>query len=758
MGGPLFDAFYTLAPKIGLGRLLVECPSWQTQYCPGRAIPLEVAGMIDAILQSLIQSRSGERRARLAHEAAPALVRAPDTAAGLANALIAGAHREAVLLLLANCLDHGRMAHENAQTGGAAFLDQMAFRLAGAARQGALDAETLVGIASCYARAGLETPAALLVPMPRSHPGVAATARGQRNAKPGNVDADAALDAAIDRVVVDAGDAPLQLHSILADMLAALPPPVRGLAVHRLAQRGTPVFDKLACYWLLDASAETRRAVAQAMTDRKRQAPLPPALVADIQRLLSWLPDAREREVLAGIAAPATNTPAAVGDIAVQDARAKDKRKNGQQGRRAGVTAAWHVETALISMPDGAGAQNLTLMANRGRERAVALCLLKRNHGVKDAFVIPCKGKTEQQRIVDEIAHEVTLVPILPQFALKLLEHALADGIAAGALPAPGLLDVADLIGTPVPTAMEASTLLASLGPATQVLLTSKAKIAKLAGRESAPFWNEPIFDSWFEQTEALDRQLAAAATRKRAMDLVWDALAERRQWWAGQLAISAAIADASPALTPFASASMAAAAHGLLGSGPIMSLGVMQAVAEATLEAFAGREQEIPGQIGSSWSPPATISGIDEGLAAAGLSVPFLDGWGTALAAAPVPPSPAQALSGILERLVGVSVGSIEALFVQINDGLMEAMDIAANPAALAERLRGLSPTDCMAWCAGFDAMVMKTKRNWPRTRLGANGRELLELMALGTKATLDLPNRARAAQLVSALVARGA
>jgi hypothetical protein len=725
--------------------------------------------MIDVILQNLIESRNGERRARLAHDAAPALVRALDTPAGLVKALTAGVHRDVALMLLADCLDHGRMARENRQTGGAAFLDQIAIRLSGAARNGALDAETLVSVATCYARAGLETPAALVVPVPRARPGAATGSPGRGKNSP-DYDAIMELDAIIGRMVAEAGEEPLQLHSLLADMLAALPPPVRGLAVHRFASRGTKTFDRLACYWLLDTSAETRRAVAQALTDRARQGPLPPVLVADLQRLIPWLPDVRERDVLVGIATRADEFVRREEEVIAGDEDApsrgtgakrggKSSTKAGAKGKLgAGLTAPWRVEAVLISMPDGAGCQNLTLVAQRGRERAVALCLLKRGHGVKDAFVIPCKSKAEQRRIIDEMDFEVPLLPVTQEFALQSLGHALADGIAAGALPSPGLLDVADLTGTPVPMEMDTRAMLAALSPATQVLLMTKANVAKLAGRQSETVWDDALFDSWFEQTEGLDTRLAGAATLKAATDVVWQALAERRLWWAGQLAIAATVADASPALTPFASACMAAAAHSLLGSGSIRRLAVMEAVAQATLEAYAGRDSENDGQTGSDWMPGTGAQfGVDEALAAAGLTPPFLEGWGVAMAAAPRPPSPEQALGGILERLVGIPVGGVQAVLLHVNDGLMTAMDVAADPAALAARLRQFSAADCMAWCAGFETLVAHTKQNWPRTRLGADGQELLALTASGAKAALDLVQRARVAQLAAALVKRG-
>ena len=254
--------------------------------------------MIGQLLNNLLRAKPGESQARLAHDAAPLLVRASDTPDLIMTALLQAPQREAALLVLGQCLDNARMAQENAQTGGASFLAAIADRLSTVKRRGELDTDLLLALAALYGRAGLDTPPALQVPFQRSGPSAVSMQRRVGPGRNGLPDPGAELDAAIDRMIQGEDASALQMHSMLTELLAALPLPVRSMMVHRIASRSGSLFEKLACYWLLDPVAETRRAAAQALTDRVRHGALPPRLCDDLRTLLAWLPEGRERSAL----------------------------------------------------------------------------------------------------------------------------------------------------------------------------------------------------------------------------------------------------------------------------------------------------------------------------------------------------------------------------------------------------------------------------------------------------------------------------
>lgn len=697
--------------------------------------------MIDQFLSQLMFTPSSDAQARLAHEAAPILVRTPGCADRLVAAVLKETQRRVAMLVLGECLDNARMAVENGQTGGAAFLAAVADRLAAAKKQAVLDRQLALALAGCYARAGLEVPAALQLPAGRSTPLIVSEHR-RASGKPSG--AEAAMDAAIEKLVRENDGTPLQLHAMLTELFAAVPPPVRSMMIHRICVREGTTYERLIIFWLLDPAAETRRAAAQALSDRARAGSWSPGLRHDVEQLVAWLPEGREREVLRAMLA---NSGAAEQPASRQD-RATPKA----------ARTSWRIEDVLVSMPDGAGCQNLTISAMRGRDHAVAVCLLKRKHGVKDAFVVPCRTKAERLQMIRRIGSEVPMLPVTADFARIVLGRALSDGIAAKALPAPGLLEVVELTGplTPVPNTL--ATILASLSAQTRAMVATKAQVKQLTGRDSDILWQSELFDSWFEQTEALDRILAAAETEAAAKAAIWEQLEARRLWWAEQLALAAATADASPVLTPFARAGLAAAATRLLDKGTLKSVSVMKAVVAASLEAYLGREAEqfeaITGR--SPRSAAGSAMPLSEALQVAGLSPAFLQGWGTALAAAPIPLSPQLIMETLLIRLVGVPVESIDALLANVSDALGEAAAIGADQAELRTCLRRHTPTESGQWCSGFSAMVASSKRCWPQKRLGSAGKSLLSVIAAGAPAGLSPDDRETVIRLLPQLIAQ--
>lgn len=697
--------------------------------------------MIDPLINRLLLMPGPDAQARLAHEAAPALVRAPGTADRLVNAVLNETERAVGMQLLVPCLDQARMAVENSQSGGAAFLASVADRLAAARQSGAITPQLGQALAGCYARAGLEAPPALLLVTGRSAPVPASLQRQPRGSRSSP---EAAMDAAIDKLVHEHDGTPLQLHGALAELFATLPLPVRSMMVHRIAGRAGATHERLAAFWLLDPAAETRRAAAQALSERARAGAWSPRLRHDVRQLIEWLPAGRERDVLHTLLAGCD------GDEAPTPRHAAARPKSAAR-------PAWRIADVLVSMPDGAGCQSLTLSAVRGRDHAVAVGLLKRGHGVKDAFVVPCGSKAERQGMIHTIAGELPMLPVSAAFARIALGRALADGIAATALPSPGLLELVEFTGALAPLPHAPADILASLSPETHALLATKAQVRQLAGRGSHRLWEEELFDSWFEQTEALDERMAGAGTTAAAQAIIWEQLAARRHWWAGQLALAAATAEATPVPTPLAGACLAAAATALLGNGSLKTVAAMQAVMAATLEAYQGRNAEpmVPaaGQISSS-AAVAAIS-VAQALTVAGLPPAFLQGWGAALAAAPIPPSPRQGMETLLVRLAGAPVECVDGLLAAVSAALNTAVDAAADPAALRQCLRQHTLVESGHWCSGFAAMVAASKRCWPQKRLGPDGKSLLGLIAAGAPNGLAAGERETVARLLPQLVA---
>lgn len=98
------------------------------------------------------------------------------------------------------------------------------------------------------------------------------------------------------------------------------------------------------------------------------------------------------------------------------------------------------VHRAAASLPDGVGAQILIAAVQIGSRRAVAMAMLKAGHGVKDAFLIPCTSATEQKALMARVLDEIDAINLPPAALAATLARGLAEGLAMGRPPAPGMV------------------------------------------------------------------------------------------------------------------------------------------------------------------------------------------------------------------------------------------------------------------------------------------------------------------------------
>jgi len=289
-------------------------------------------------------------------------------------------------------------------------------------------------LAQCYARAGLAPPpSALLTPETMDATGADRAA----------FDDAPDIGAALDKVIRDCGDDPLQAHAALGELFAGLPPEPGALLVAMTIARPGATEARLGLYWLLDQRPAFRLSAATALLQRAEAG----ALSADIGALLpairKWLPQEPARDAL---------------DAAI--------RRLMRDGAARAESQAPTIHRAAASLPDGAGAQSLIAAVQAGGRRGVAMAMLKQGHGVKDAFVIPCACATEQKRTLARVLGEIETVDIAPGALAEALARGLGEGIALGAPPAPGLVDMIAFWGADAlaPTPSDAEAILAAIG------------------------------------------------------------------------------------------------------------------------------------------------------------------------------------------------------------------------------------------------------------------------------------------------------
>lgn len=383
------------------------------------------------LLTALARARDDDTFARLLRDGGRALLRDPAGIAPVAWAALAGkgVFAQAAARLLATALDEARMAQENDLPEGPALLSALSVAVAAREVEVSLAMPERLALARAYASAGLVPPPFAML----------TTDTIPDHAPDGAAMPD--LDEILDPVLREAGDAPGQAHAALSELLAGLPPEVAVMLVSMTVARPGAVEARLGLYWLLDPRADLRLAAATALLSRPG---LPPDLSALLPTLRKWLPDDPARGAV--------------------DALIRRQMRCEAQP----AAPAIKVYRAASSLPDGVGAQSLIASVQIGGRRAVAMCMLKQGHGVKDAFLIPCDSATQQKTLLARILNEIDTIDLPPAALPAILARGLGEALALGLLPAPGMVDMAEIWGPDAlsPQPFATADILATLGPA----------------------------------------------------------------------------------------------------------------------------------------------------------------------------------------------------------------------------------------------------------------------------------------------------
>jgi hypothetical protein len=492
-------------------------------------------------------------------------------------------------------------------------------------------------------------------------------------------------------------------------MLAGLPAEPAAALVSMIVARPGPVEARLGLYWLLDPRPDLRLAAATALLSRAGAGGLPADLAALLPTIRKWLPEDGAR--------------------AAVDAAIRRQMRDGIARLAPGHVI---IHRAAASLPDGAGAQSLIASVQIGSRRAVAMAMLKLGHGVKDAFLLPCTSATEQKRLLARVLDEIETHDLSPGALSAALARGLGEGLALGRLPATGMVDMAEIWGPEalLPTGAGVGDILAAIG-ATQAL-AELSQATRRALVQASEDWPERFdhLDSWFEDTGPLREAIGRARTETGQETAVWKHLEARRDWWARILASSAAVLQGvgDPVWLSFA-----AVAQALIDGTALKRLPIMAEIVDMTLEAWESRLGDGPG----ARSGPS--GDIDDLLAEAGISAPFLHGYLVALAISPRAPSPEAWLGPLLGGVEFPGEGSVNRVMEIVIGRANGIDDEAGNAEAMAQVLRALDTDDMRDWAAGFDALVTAAPRAWPTKALAADDKRMLRAIAKVAKGSED-------------------
>jgi len=600
---------------------------------------------------------------------------------------------ELALTLLAGALESARQATENDQEGGRRFLDEAGSAVARLDADEMLSTAARLMLATAFVRAGLPTPAALVVTDPGTEvvEGFADTPELRD-----------LLDKILTVAVQEGTDFAYQQ---LGEMLGAMPGEMRAAVVETLAARRDGPGLRVARYFLLDPDAGLRRVAATALAGRARAGGLDAVEAGMLATVLPWLPDQGARAELAGVVAEAARRGAAGG---VEPPR-------------------WKVTRLVASLPDAVGAATIAIAAQAPKRRVLAMLLLKEGYGIRDAYLLPCPRAEVQRGMLGDIEAEMATVKVEAGFVAEEIGRAIADGLAAGLPPAPVLIDVAEILGVPLePRLWTVADMMAPLG----VAELSVAQRERLFDR--CMDWPDmyPVAGAWYEDSSEsraivdahLDDEDAAA-------EGLFGHLETRREWWSRLLAVAARTLAAA---RDRSARDFAAQAHLVVSGAPLAGNPVFDQIVDLTIDARydaveeAARPDAALG--GGGLAPwPGGAATLDERLAASGLGPAWLDGFLTAVIVAPTMPPPAQLMAALLGRLEPddqeEAQRHLDAIGKRWNTVAKDALD----PPALAARMAAIPGADRADWARGFGDLVRESNRAWRGKSVGKADKTML-------------------------------
>ena len=615
-------------------------------------------------------------------------------------------------------LGAARMSHESGQQRGPALIATMEAALELAAGQGKLDTFHRLALARAWAQNALEPPVVLeLHELDESM---------HDTPPPDRVTLDAMLDDLYCDLVKQAEGDPFTLHAVLAETFPAMPASLREAVVEASIWREDPLYAKLGCYWLIDRTASLRSAAARGLAARLKEGNLGSEVAARLSVLRSWIPQDDAR--------------------AQVDQILRDALRAGLGS--AGNETAWTVQTAHASLPDGSGAQSMAIALQSGKARALAMILLKADHGVKDAYVIPCKSARDQKSLMDRMTEETGALSVPFSYVASSVAQALGDGLAQGLPPAPGLIDVAERTGLrglrPEPSDTQA--LLQTLSVHSQLAVASAQKRGRLINASGDWWEHHDLLRYWHEESDEARQAIEQARSPRARERALWRWLETRRGWWAHQIARCAAVLDAAEHPD---TASFAATAMALMDGRDLKKIPVMEDILEQTFEAWAfesddlaedGDAQEFISLAQDDEPAPEGPGEFTALLKGAKVTEDWIDGYLMAIIIAPKMITPNRWMPPLFDHAI-TRMGPLE--LQRFLDIVMmrahAAIAVAEDPEDFALQMTERGAQGQQDWAAGFTLGCEKFKSSWPAKATGPNDRAVQRQIGDGSKAGFE-------------------
>ena len=664
-------------------------------------------------LKTLLEAKSRAEIRTCLNFSDNGLLEQPDTGIALAEAIGGSdgeySQHEDLCQILESALTAARMARENDRASGQLLLAAIEQHLTNLAQKQTLTTMGCLSLTRGYVRAGLTPPQALELSK-------TAISRSSDNLTGGEaVATDAAFDSMFDDLIAQADGDVSAIHAALSEMLPALPAEIRHAVIAEIANREGEMFSQLATAWLLDASPEMRLAAASGLEARLASGRFEPALAADLVMLRAWMPgDAAQSKV---------------------DALIRQAMKRGIVGGP--VPKPWKLHKVLASMPDGVGAQSLALAVQLGSRRGVAMLLIKQDHGVKDAYVVPCSSASEQRRILADIEDDADAQIVTQGYVSTALAVALADGLAHDLPPAASLVEIARICGLSDlrPEARTTDQLLQSLDQEDRIKVKSPQARGRLINESANSLDRFAIVESWFEESDTLEEKLDSTYSIRGFEIALWKWLEMRRDWWTLNIARAAEVLVASG---DACADGFVATAQALRTGRDLRKTPIMHRIFKQTSRIWLEGSDQDNGGIFTETMPedadlPAPPRAEKPGelrslLQGGDISAEWIDGYLVAIRLAPKIIAPGAWLENLLpQALEALSENKLQR-FLDLLTVRYNALDSQlSDPATMDVVLGSMSDLDLEDWANGFSDGYESFDSSWPAKTLSKNDRAML-------------------------------
>lgn len=404
--------------------------------------------------------------------------------------------------LLGAAMSNAQMAKQSGIKCGEEFLQAIEDATDLASRQGKLDPIRRMMIAQACTRSGAPAIPALELTMEDADEGLKMPYMKHADIE--------MLPELFNMALADSGGTAMDMYDAIQESFPLLPPETRASFIAWSVSQDEPIHAELSAMWLLDPKPEIRLAAAGAIAER---VDFPQGIAPRMAQLRSWMPEDEARVLI--------------------DKALRDFMRGGNEPEAR--IAPWTIEYVVANVPDWQGAQNFGAALRSGKSRKFALILVKQDVGVKNAYLVDCSSKREQNDLKSQVTGGGKIgVAASADCLERAVSRAISDSLEGGMPPHAGLLEIVELCGYPElrPQRVSTEELVSSLPDAPRIRELSAQARENLVEDSASWFRRHECVRLWMELGDEMKDLLENSGDRSARDAALWNWFEDRRDRW----------------------------------------------------------------------------------------------------------------------------------------------------------------------------------------------------------------------------------